>query len=90
VLVLPGAPKELAAARAMAILEQVRTISVPCDGTYVTGITASLRVAAAPDDGSKLEVLLREADRAMFRAKSLGRDRIECASPFAPVVLGVA
>jgi diguanylate cyclase (GGDEF)-like protein len=42
-------------------------------------ITASFGVAVLPDDAGEPELLLRVADRALYSAKRLGRDRIETA-----------
>jgi len=39
----------------------------------------SLGVAAYPDDGITLEEVIKAADQAMYRAKSLGRNRVEIA-----------
>lgn len=82
VLVLPGASLERAAARAGSILQGLRNLSVDTrNGSRIARITASFGVAAAPDNGWSSDGLLREADRALYRAKSLGRDRVECAEP---------
>src|SRR5262249_52979574 len=40
-------------------------------------ITASVGVAAYPDDGADAETLLRNADMAMYKAKDSGRDNIQ-------------
>ncbi len=42
-------------------------------------MTASLGVAAFPEDGETAADLLRAADRALYRAKTLGRNRVELA-----------
>jgi diguanylate cyclase (GGDEF)-like protein len=44
-------------------------------------ITASFGVAAHPDAGSDVETLLGAADRALYLAKSLGRDRTVASGP---------
>jgi predicted signal transduction protein with EAL and GGDEF domain len=44
-------------------------------------VTASIGLTVFPDDGAKPEVLLRNADAAVYRAKEAGRDRRECFSP---------
>jgi diguanylate cyclase (GGDEF)-like protein len=72
VLLLPYTDK----AGAVAIAERLRQamhahLATP-DGKP---ITASFGVAAHPHDGSDVEMLLANADRALYAAKSLGRDR---------------
>lgn len=48
------------------------------DGGPVLSITASIGIAAYPDSGSaSAEELLRRADRALYRAKRAGKDRVE-------------
>lgn len=42
-----------------------------------TNVTASLGVASYPDDGGNLEVILDKADKAMYRAKQKGRNKVE-------------
>lgn len=41
-----------------------------------TRITISLGVASYPEDGGNLEVILEKADKAMYRAKQNGRNRV--------------
>jgi diguanylate cyclase (GGDEF)-like protein len=42
-------------------------------------VTASIGVAVMPEDGADTDTLVRNADRALYAAKSLGRNRVECA-----------
>ena len=44
-------------------------------------VTASIGVAAFPNDGKDVDELLANADVAMYRAKETGRDRIQLYSP---------
>jgi diguanylate cyclase len=41
-----------------------------------TNITVSLGVASYPEDGGNLDVILDKADKAMYRAKQAGRNRV--------------
>ncbi|GKS57249.1 two-component system response regulator [Nitrospira sp.] len=43
-------------------------------------VTASLGIAVYPTDGESLEELLKNADTAMYQAKSAGRDNYQCYS----------
>ena len=40
-----------------------------------TKVTVSIGIATVPDDTDKLEKLIEIADEALYRAKSLGRNR---------------
>jgi diguanylate cyclase (GGDEF)-like protein len=40
------------------------------------GVTVSIGVAAFPDDGASLSVILEEADKALYEAKGKGRNRV--------------
>ena len=41
-----------------------------------TNVTASMGVASYPEDGGNLDVILEKADKAMYRAKQKGRNRV--------------
>jgi diguanylate cyclase (GGDEF)-like protein/PAS domain S-box-containing protein len=67
-----------AAAVAQKILEAVRhPVIVDEHELYVT---TSVGIAIFPDDGQDAEALLKNADRAMYRAKELGRDNYQYAT----------
>ncbi len=50
-------------------------------GDYKLSITPSIGVSVYPDDGDTAVQLLRNADLAMYRAKSMGRNRFEYYKP---------
>jgi diguanylate cyclase (GGDEF)-like protein/PAS domain S-box-containing protein len=51
-------------------------------------ITASIGVAVGPRDGAAAEVLIRNADGAMYRAKQSGGNRVELYRRVGPAILG--
>ena len=55
-------------------------VPVPVDG-HMLRVTASIGVATFPDDGKDVDELLANADAAMYRAKDIGRDRVQLYSP---------
>jgi diguanylate cyclase (GGDEF)-like protein/PAS domain S-box-containing protein len=67
---------------AQKVLEAVRhPVQVDQHELYVT---TSIGIAIFPDDGEDAETLLKNADRAMYRAKELGRDNYQYATPAHP------
>jgi diguanylate cyclase (GGDEF)-like protein len=69
-------------AGALAIAERLRhAMHVHLASPDGKPITASFGVAAHPHDGSDVEMLLGNADRALYAAKSLGRDRTVAFGP---------
>ena len=67
-----------AALVAQKILEAVRhPVTIDEHELYVT---TSIGIAVFPDEGTDAEALLKNSDRAMYRAKELGRDNYQFAS----------
>ncbi len=68
-----------AAAVAQKVLEAIRqSITIDQHELYVT---TSIGIAVFPDDGDDAESVLKNADRAMYRAKEVGRDNYQYATP---------
>jgi diguanylate cyclase (GGDEF)-like protein/PAS domain S-box-containing protein len=68
-----------AASVAQKVLEAVRhPVIVDEHELYVS---TSVGIAIFPEDGEDAEALLKNADRAMYRAKELGRDNFQYATP---------
>lgn len=83
-LILPDAPLDAAWQRAEYLRRELKQLQLrPEDGGPIDGITMSLGIAVFPDHGSDMDVVLRAADAALYRAKQEGRDRVVVAEPVA-------
>lgn len=80
-IVLAHVTAEVLRARAVRLLERVRDLHIHCDGRLVTGITASAGIAISPHHSTNIEGLIAAADRALYAAKSAGRDRVAAPPP---------
>ena len=81
VVLLPGTDREQAAILAENLRKAVASIRI---ADVDRAITASFGVAALPDDSTDPDGLLRCADRALYTAKSRGRDRVELVASRTP------
>lgn len=78
-VLLPHTTRTDAQALAEKLRLRLAALVVPA-AAGVVAVTASVGVAAAPaGEGSDFETLYSAADRALYRAKSAGRDRVEIA-----------
>lgn len=77
VAVLPATDRTGGLEAAEKLRAAIATITVP---GIDRRITASFGVAVMPDDAGEPELLLREADRALYSAKNAGRNRVETVS----------
>ena len=75
-ILLPDASLEDTALRAEQLMVQAREIHVEYQGQRLGSISFSLGVAAFPGHGTSADNLLKEADKALYRAKAEGRDRV--------------
>jgi diguanylate cyclase (GGDEF)-like protein len=62
--------------RAKELLRLVRDLHLEHQGQSLGGITVSMGVAVYPQHGEEPEALLQTADKALYQAKSAGRDRV--------------
>ena len=60
-------------------MQSLATISIVHEGQALPNITTSIGIAIFPDHGKTPDLLLAQADQALYRAKSLGRNRAEVA-----------
>jgi diguanylate cyclase (GGDEF)-like protein len=76
-LLLPDTDSEGATEAAEKIRSTISQIQIPAVDRQ---ITASIGVATLPHDAGDADLLLRQADRALYAAKAAGRDRVALAS----------
>ncbi len=76
VLLLPGASAHDAAARAKALLAEVRKIKLQFQGQSLGKLTVSIGLAVYPEHAQDPDGLFQAADAALYEAKESGRDRL--------------
>lgn len=76
VIILPDALQMATYERARLICEHAKQLRLNFEGKPLGAVTLSLGVAGFPEHGSTSADLLREADRALYRAKHEGRGRV--------------
>lgn len=76
VLILPDMPLGIVLQRVDALRSGIRQLDMQYRGQPVGTMTVSAGVAMFPEHGADGETLLRTADRALYRAKAEGRDRM--------------
>ena len=77
ILVLRDADASGATRVAGELRRALRNVPIPAACTGVDHVTASIGIASFPDQGSRLEDLIRAADVAMYQAKRGGRDQVK-------------
>jgi diguanylate cyclase (GGDEF)-like protein len=70
------ATPDAALERAETLREEVKLVRVQAGGKLLPPITMSLGIAAFPDHATLADDLVRAADRALYKAKFSGRDRV--------------
>ncbi len=78
-LILPEAALPDAQRRAEAIREAAAALCLVLPSGLTVSVTISQGVAAFPEHGRTADALLEAADRALYRAKGNGRNRVEAA-----------
>ncbi|MGV8949025.1 MAG: GGDEF domain-containing protein [Candidatus Paracaedibacter sp.] len=79
ILVLPEMNLDIAVERAETIRLAAESLRLTLRGQEMKGLTISLGVATYPQHGMSIEALISAADKALYRAKSSGRNRMEVA-----------
>ncbi|MGA8361922.1 MAG: diguanylate cyclase [Candidatus Dormiibacterota bacterium] len=77
ILVLRDAESSGAERVAGDLRRALRDVPIPAACTGIDHVTASIGIASFPEQGSRLEDLVRAADIAMYQAKRGGRDQVK-------------
>jgi diguanylate cyclase (GGDEF)-like protein len=77
VMVVPHVGLEPLRVLAEKLRQEVKQMQVRHDGRPLGRVTLSAGIAVSPDHGTTIEALFTSADRALYTAKSGGRDRVE-------------
>jgi diguanylate cyclase (GGDEF)-like protein len=80
VLIMPEMDTGTAQARAAEIMQSMAARDVMHEGRPLPNVTTSVGLASYPDHGVSPESLLIQADRALYQAKSNGRNQVVVAS----------
>ena len=79
-IILPGASLDATRIRAEDIRKAMAGLDIKQHGDSVGTITVSLGVTIFPDGGRDFKSLLRSADRALYQAKTNGRNQVAVAT----------
>jgi diguanylate cyclase (GGDEF)-like protein len=75
-LILPGTALEVGQQRAEQLCKEIRELNIDFKKQILGPLTLSVGVASFPNHGDRGEMVLQSADRALYQAKSDGRDRV--------------
>jgi diguanylate cyclase (GGDEF)-like protein len=79
-IILPESSAANAERRANDLRAEVKDLRLRSQGRQLDRVTLSIGIASYPENGSTMDELLREADRALYQSKADGRDRVTLAS----------
>jgi len=92
VLLLPDCDGASAAAIAEATLARIRALGMPHHGNPcgIVTVSAGVAVLGTVDEGDTADMLIDRTDKALYQAKSSGRDRVCIDGPAGSVALAYA
>jgi diguanylate cyclase (GGDEF)-like protein len=76
VIVVPDTSARELRVRAEQLSDAVRDLRINADGRVLGSATISTGIAVAPEHANSVEGLIAAADRALYEAKTAGRDRV--------------
>jgi diguanylate cyclase (GGDEF)-like protein len=76
---MPSASLEITTARAEQLRQDTKQLQVSYRGQSLGAISISLGVSNFPEHGLTAGSVMQAADAALYKAKNLGRDRVEIA-----------
>jgi diguanylate cyclase (GGDEF)-like protein len=79
IVILPEMSLDIAIRRAEQIRAAAAALPLSYQGKGIKGVTISLGVASFPQHGKSMQEVISAADQALYRAKNLGRNRVEVA-----------
>ena len=78
-LIMPESSLEDTRRRAEQMREEIKQLRIWHHGSLINSVNVSMGVVVFSEHGTSAETLLESADRALYKAKRQGRDRIEIA-----------
>ncbi len=79
-MILPETDLEAATQKVDQLRGEFKRLNIMHQEQSMRQESVSLRVAAFPEHASNVKILIQTADKADYRAKSAGRDRVELAA----------
>ena len=76
IMIMPEMDREVATRRAGQMLDETMAIQLMHDGRELPPVTVSIGLAMFPEDGETPEAMMQLADRAVYKAKAEGRNRV--------------
>jgi diguanylate cyclase (GGDEF)-like protein len=80
-IIMPEASLDDTVKRAEDLRQRTKQLSLEINGRIVDQVTISLGAVAFPHHGSTLDELIKEADTALYAAKTSGRDQVKTNLP---------